>query len=416
MHKLKITFVACTIMLWAAFCQGQTTFTKKVQIHFATGKYVLTGEHKKAILKLLDSIPKTDTGMQVEIHRIAVNGHTDNEGDSATNLLVSEKRADAVVQYLVEKGMDQTVVKKNYFGETKPIVSNKDSHTKQINRRVDIEVTYVVTTNAELMAAASRPDRCLHDTLIKMHDGTLVKMSICDYERIGGDFQVNTVLNGDAVRQSGLNTMGDDGTPLMSGGMFTIRFKNDSCLKKPLTIRVPVDTCIHEPKKMLKYVYNYNKGRWTRTRVHVHVVKVKGQQFYEFTVQCPGKINIDYPRYFVSSDLRQFFTKDGLRLVHLGISNDCPCSMLDARILSSGRKAYGWISANEQEPYVSAKAVDSKGDTLTMSFKPLSTLLTKGRRQVTKRFLWIIPIHKSIYYDRYCIRRSDFDAPSTAMK
>ena len=74
------------------------------------------------------------------------------------------------------------------------------------------------------------------------------------------------------------------------------------------------------------------------------------------------------------------------------------------------------VSANQEEPYVSAVAVDKKGDTLTMEYKPLSSLLTKGKRQVTAQFLWIFPIRKSIYYDKYCIRRSDFDSPAVANK
>ena len=67
MHKLKFTFVACTLLLRASFCQGQTTFSKSIQIHFETGKYVLTREHKRAIGEMLDSIPKSDTDEDVAV-------------------------------------------------------------------------------------------------------------------------------------------------------------------------------------------------------------------------------------------------------------------------------------------------------------------------------------------------------------
>ncbi len=410
MKKLKLTVVACTIMLWAAVSQGQATYVKTIQLHFATGKYVLTKEHKKAIMDMLDSVPKDDSDTHVEYHRIVVNGHTDNEGDAAYNLKLSERRADAVSGFLLERGIDVNAINKNYYGEAKPVAPNNDASGKQLNRRVDISITYSVKKASEEIAAINR---CSHDTLITTADGARVSMSICDYERTGGDFQVNAVLNGHAVRESGLNTMGDDGTPLMSGGMFNIKFKNDSCLKKPITVFVPVDTCVKQPRKMMKYVYNYRNGRWTRTRVHIRVVKQNGKLFYAFNVQCPGMINLDCPQYFAKGDLRQFVTKNGLTLIDLKISNDCPCSMLEASIKYGGHKAYGWVSAKQPQPMVSAKVIDKNGDTLTMPYKPLSSLLTKGKKQVTGHFLWVFPIRKTVYYDKYCIRRSDFDVPLT---
>ncbi len=424
MNKLKFPsigtwviywLIASTLILWTTVCSGQA-FTKRLQIHFATGKYVLTKEHKKEIRNLLDSIPKDDSDFEVDYSRIVVNGNTDNEGDSLYNLNLSAKRADAVIHFMQERGVDQGLLKKNYYGEAKPIAPNKNEVTKLKNRRVDIAVTYIIKkrhmTNAEIAAS----DPCSHDTLITLASGTRVNMSICDYERMGGEFKINEVLSGESVRQSGLNTMGDDGTPLMSGGMFNFKFKNDSCLKKPVVIRVPVDTCIKQPKKMMKYVYNYKNNRWKKTRAHIKVVKVDGKLYYEFSVQCPGLMNIDFPRYFSKGDVRDFYTKDGLKLVKLKISSDCPCSMLEASIKSAGKKASGWVAEKQPEPYISAIAVDKNGDTLHMQYKPISSLQGKGNKSVVGHFLWIFPKRSKIYYDKYCIKRSDFDAPATAKK
>ncbi|HTB32124.1 MAG TPA: OmpA family protein [Bacteroidia bacterium] len=417
MRKLKIIHAVVALVACAVTSQAQTV-TKTIQIHFETGKYVLTKEHKKVIRYLFDSIPQEDSTMSVQLKGVTVNGHTDNEGDNAYNMELSEKRADAVISYLTSRGVDAAMVNKNYYGEAKPIAPNDDSYGKLKNRRVDIAVTYTIIkkhdNSSDNLAGSAGP--CSHDTTIMLTAGSKVTMSICDYERMGGEFHITEVLNGDAVRKSGLNTMGDDGTPLMSGGMFDIRFKNDSCLKKPITIRVPVDTCIKQPKKMQQYVYNYRNGYWTRTRAKVRVVKVNKVLFYEFKVTCPGKINLDCPRYFAWTDKRKFFAKDGLTLVKLSISNDCPCSMLEAKIAPGGKKAYGWVGTYQAEPYVSAKVLDKNGDTLTMQYKPLNDLLTKGSRQVTRRFLGIIPIRKSIYYDKYCIRRTDFDIPAMATR
>jgi len=145
-------------------------------------------------------------------------------------------------------------------------------------------------------------------------------------------------------------------------------------------------------------------------------VKVGKQQFYEFTVQCPGKINLDYPQNFAYTDKRKFYAKNGLKLVSLRISDDCPCSMLDGKVMAGGRRALGWVGAFQEEPFVSAKAVDKNGDTISMQFKPLNNLLAKGKRQVTGHFLGIFPIRKSKFYDEYYIRRTDFDNAAVAKK
>ena len=73
--------------------------------------------------------------------RIQINGHTDNTGNAATNLALSHKRAEAVVQYLIAEGIPARRLKAKGYGSEKPLVSNDDEREgRQINRRTEIEI------------------------------------------------------------------------------------------------------------------------------------------------------------------------------------------------------------------------------------------------------------------------------------
>lgn len=72
---------------------------------------------------------------------VQINGHTDNTGNATNNKTLSLKRASAVVDYLVEKGIATTRVSAKGFGSERPIVSNDDEDEgRAINRRTEIEI------------------------------------------------------------------------------------------------------------------------------------------------------------------------------------------------------------------------------------------------------------------------------------
>ena len=70
-----------------------------------------------------------------------IEGHTDSTGSSALNLKLSEKRAIAVRDYLVENGIDTTRLEAKGFGEGNPIDTNDTRAGRANNRRVEIKVT-----------------------------------------------------------------------------------------------------------------------------------------------------------------------------------------------------------------------------------------------------------------------------------
>jgi outer membrane protein OmpA-like peptidoglycan-associated protein len=70
-----------------------------------------------------------------------IQGHTDSTGSDATNKRVSQTRSDAVMSYLVGKGVDSSRVKAVGYGESNPISDNKTRAGRAKNRRVEIRVT-----------------------------------------------------------------------------------------------------------------------------------------------------------------------------------------------------------------------------------------------------------------------------------
>jgi outer membrane protein OmpA-like peptidoglycan-associated protein len=73
--------------------------------------------------------------------KVQINGHTDNTGNANTNMALSLQRAQAVVKYLIEKGIDGSRVSAKGFGSDRPLVSNDDENEgRAINRRTEIEI------------------------------------------------------------------------------------------------------------------------------------------------------------------------------------------------------------------------------------------------------------------------------------
>jgi outer membrane protein OmpA-like peptidoglycan-associated protein len=69
---------------------------------------------------------------------IRVEGNTDNVGNAKINQTLSEKRAEAVVDFLISKGIDPNRVTARGNGSSNPVASNKTSDGRAGNRRTDI--------------------------------------------------------------------------------------------------------------------------------------------------------------------------------------------------------------------------------------------------------------------------------------
>jgi len=71
---------------------------------------------------------------------LLVEGHTDSQGSDTDNLALSQRRAEAVRTYLVQKGADPTMVTAQGIGEGRPVGENTTPEGRANNRRVEIVV------------------------------------------------------------------------------------------------------------------------------------------------------------------------------------------------------------------------------------------------------------------------------------
>ena len=78
---------------------------------------------------------KANYGLRIE-------GHTDNVGTDESNLILSQKRANAVKNYLIKKGVDGAKLDAFGYGASKPIADNDTAAGKQKNRRVEMKITF----------------------------------------------------------------------------------------------------------------------------------------------------------------------------------------------------------------------------------------------------------------------------------
>ncbi len=105
-------------------------------LEFETGKDVIRTSSYPSLNSLAALLVKKPSyGLKIE-------GHTDNVGSDEKNMILSQKRADAVKKYLANKGVNTTYLDAYGYGETKPIATNDTPQGRQKNRRVEMTITF----------------------------------------------------------------------------------------------------------------------------------------------------------------------------------------------------------------------------------------------------------------------------------
>ncbi len=103
-------------------------------ILFAVGEATLQTEAKYALAKLAGIL------LIMQDLNLRVEGHTDSTGSPSFNLRLSERRADAVFDFLSGQGIDTSRMKTAGYGMDKPIADNSTAEGRSRNRRVEIVI------------------------------------------------------------------------------------------------------------------------------------------------------------------------------------------------------------------------------------------------------------------------------------
>ncbi len=99
---------------------------------FESGRAELKQDAQTSLVEVVDLLQSEPE------KKIRIEGHTDSTGDSGTNLKLSERRANAVLDALVALGVDTSRITAVGMGEDFPIASNDTEEGRQKNRRVDV--------------------------------------------------------------------------------------------------------------------------------------------------------------------------------------------------------------------------------------------------------------------------------------
>lgn len=106
-------------------------------IFFATNEATLKSESTAELEKLRDLLQKNPTWI------VQIEGHTDNVGSDDYNIALSKARAEAVVKYLVDHGIEQKKLSAKGFGAAQPVADNATEEGRQQNRRVVFRIVKI---------------------------------------------------------------------------------------------------------------------------------------------------------------------------------------------------------------------------------------------------------------------------------
>ncbi len=102
--------------------------------NFETGKATLQPEAYKVVDELVDYLKRK------EDEKIEIGGHTDNIGKAEANMILSEARANTVMDYLLSKDIAAERVTAKGYGMDVPVAENTTAEGRALNRRTEVKV------------------------------------------------------------------------------------------------------------------------------------------------------------------------------------------------------------------------------------------------------------------------------------
>lgn len=112
-----------------------STVTLSADAFFDFDKSTLKPAGKAKLTELASGLSQYE-----KVDSIRATGHTDSVGTDRYNQSLSERRAAAVKKFLIEKGVDASVIVTEGLGESSPVASNKTKAGRAKNRRVEVTI------------------------------------------------------------------------------------------------------------------------------------------------------------------------------------------------------------------------------------------------------------------------------------
>jgi hypothetical protein len=385
------------------------------QVHFGRNKHELSAQNKQILGIIADTLSgKTN-------YIIYINGHADNDADSSYNQQLSLRRSLAVKEFLVERGIKESLLRVQALGEEQPLVANTTPMQKAKNRRVELVVLFQQEPRVERIEPKKETivPGCNGDTTVTLEGGYKLVLSKCDWERNSLCLRVEKKLSYKfEIKENWLKKH--------------IGFKN---YKKVISYEPRyefyvvscIDSCFQEPVKL--YISHYQApGLKTGTRysqkkndkngssgLTFKKTKLGDSAYYVADIYCPGVLNCGTDN----------------RCTHLvGLHARNKISILSYSYYVRGRSSY-FDSLVEAKPLTPERLTDEythaffhtltvlyNGDTVTLHDIPID-VFAHGRRKIKtkgseddKAYFMFIPFRKKYscgHYKKYKIRAKDME-------
>ncbi len=105
------------------------------QVHFATASTTILPDSFPMLQEIANLLKAS-----ASIHRMSIEGHTDNRGAAEYNMTLSQGRATSVMNWLVQHGIEAGRLEAHGYGLTKPIADNETDAGRLTNRRVEFKI------------------------------------------------------------------------------------------------------------------------------------------------------------------------------------------------------------------------------------------------------------------------------------
>lgn len=346
-NRMKTVYAALFNLLFVAMAYGQNE-SRILQVYFNNNSYELTEEAK---LQLKEFVVLSERD---KVLNGSIEGFTDSKASNEYNLILSQKRAEAVRAFLESEGMDLSNLDINHFGEEKPTSNNETEQGMAMNRRVDIRLIFelgalkllnhsqkdavnLVDEETEKVVDEEIPTR-----EFTLPDGSIIIIKDCSFKGVKMEdvkIVAQEALGGKDMLMQGLNTMDNKGNCLRSGGMVFYKYydKNGkeiqpqkSCMPEVLIPTEEVD-----PDLKIYGMSNPNdkKSEWIETKKKPEVVERNGRKYYASRALAGG-INLDKiaapvtaiaALFKVKRDRKVFWKTKGFDRPDVFIHNDSSC-------------------------------------------------------------------------------------------
>lgn len=344
-----------------------------------------------------------------KFEKVIVFGHTDAKGSKKSNQILSQQRAEYVLNSLnrtFNGGQDVVLG----FGETKPVADNETEEGRNKNRRVEVTIIY---TQQKVVKDAQELKTIYRDTIIVFEDGSLLKLNLYDYRLIKKciEYKRKTSLY-DLFDD--LTTNEDDNT-YYNFGKVSIRWCNTECLSSSITLSVRVpDTVIKEYFKEIKSYVKQLKKQQAKLQKH------KDNYWYiDATTYCPFEWQACRIRCGTRGARQKekrvrYIAKDEYRIIAASYSHGSMSKF--RKIKKPKRKIKFKTTCPGTLPNVSIAAVSknsldtiyyASGDETQINFKR-RCLNCKDKNVVIGKFLGI-KIYKRLLRRKYIFRSKDYE-------